>query len=152
LTWRVGTKGKLQGEFAAVRVRVADGSETHNGVHLPGQTAWLICERRSDELKYYLCNFAANTPLLSLVRTLKARWACELAHQQMKEELGLDHFEGRSWMGLHHHALMTMIAFAFLQTLRMTENKSKAWPIDASSLAAAGAAASGPTTGYADAL
>src|SRR5262249_37188295 len=44
--------------------------------------------------------------------TIKARWICEQAHQQMKEELGLDHFEGRSWQGLHRHALMTMIAYA----------------------------------------
>ena len=51
---------------------------------------------------------------------------CEQAHQQMKEELGLDHFEGRSWSGLHHHALLTMIAFAFLQHLRRRENKAAA--------------------------
>jgi SRSO17 transposase len=126
VTWRSGTKGKLKGDFATVRVRVADGAETRNGVHLPGQPAWLICERRSDELKYYLSNFPANASLLSLVRAIKARWACELAHQQMKEELGLDHFEGRSWTGLHHHTVMTMIAFAFLQTLRTSENKPPA--------------------------
>ena len=50
---------------------------------------------------------------------VKARWICEQAHQQLKEELGLDHFEGRSWIGLHRHALMTMIAYAFLQTRRL---------------------------------
>jgi hypothetical protein len=48
----------------------------------------------------------------TLAATIKARWICEQAHQQMKEELGLDHFEGRSWQGLHRHALMTMIAYA----------------------------------------
>jgi SRSO17 transposase len=51
--------------------------------------------------------------------TIKARWICEQAHQQLKEELGLDHFEGRSWQGLHRHALMTMIAYAFLQHRRL---------------------------------
>src|SRR5215467_13112717 len=51
--------------------------------------------------------------------SFKARWVCEQAHQQMKEELGLDHFEGRSWQGLHRHALMTMIAYAFLQHRRL---------------------------------
>jgi hypothetical protein len=51
--------------------------------------------------------------------TIKARWVCEQAHQQLKEELGLDHFEGRSWRGLHRHALMAMIAYAFLQHLRL---------------------------------
>src|SRR5262245_24043359 len=54
-----------------------------------------------------------------LATTVKARWVCEQAHQQMKEELGLDHFEGRSWQGLHRHALMTMIAYAFLQHRRL---------------------------------
>ena len=54
-----------------------------------------------------------------LATTIKARWVCEQAHQQMKEELGLDHFEGRSWQGLHRHALMTMIAYAFLQYRRL---------------------------------
>src|SRR5262245_58794231 len=51
--------------------------------------------------------------------TIKARWICEQAHQQLKEELGLDHFGGRSWQGLHRHALMTMIAYAFLQYRRL---------------------------------
>ena len=51
-----------------------------------------------------------------LAATIKARWVCEQAHQQLKEELGLDHFEGRSWTGLHRHALMAMIAYAFLQS------------------------------------
>src|SRR4029077_730216 len=54
-----------------------------------------------------------------------ARWVCEQAHQQLKEELGLDHFEGRSWAGLHRHALMTMIAYAFLQHRRLTSARRK---------------------------
>jgi SRSO17 transposase len=54
-----------------------------------------------------------------LMTAIKARWSCEQVHQQLKEELGLDHFEGRSWLGLHHHALLTMLAFAFLQHLRL---------------------------------
>ena len=57
--------------------------------------------------------------LKMLAATIKARWICEQAHQQLKEELGLDHFEGRSWTGLHRHALMTMIAYAFLQSRRL---------------------------------
>src|SRR5262249_17827798 len=59
------------------------------------------------------------TDLRTLAATIKARWICEQAHQQLKEELGLDHFEGRSWQGLHRHALMTMIAYAFLQYRRL---------------------------------
>ena len=56
---------------------------------------------------------------MTLVRAIKARWACEQAHQQLKDELGLDHFEGRSWLGLHHHALLTLMAFAWLQHHRL---------------------------------
>jgi SRSO17 transposase len=61
--------------------------------------------------------------LRSLAATKKVRWICEQAHHQLKEELGLDHLEGRSWHGLHRHALMTMIAYAFLQDRRLTKVK-----------------------------
>ena len=60
-----------------------------------------------------------------LAATIKARWICEQAHQQLKEELGLDHFEGRSWQDLHRHALMTMIAYAFLQHRGLTQLRRK---------------------------
>src|SRR3974390_3030266 len=124
ISWRNGTKGKLKARFAAVRVRVADGPPQRvrdkGQQHLPGDEAWLIGEHRvSGEKKYYLANLPANTDLRALAATIKARWVCEQAHQQMKEELGLDHFEGRSWQGLHRHALMTMIAYAFLQHRRL---------------------------------
>jgi SRSO17 transposase len=123
--WRNGTKGKLKARFAAVRVRIADGPpqriKDKGQQHLPGEEAWLIGEHRmSGEKKYYLANLPAGTALRSLAATIKARWICEQAHQQLKEELGLDHFEGRSWQGLHRHALMTMIAYAFLQNRRLT--------------------------------
>jgi SRSO17 transposase len=130
ISWRTGTKGKLRARFAAVRVRVADGSpqrikdKTHQ--HLPGEQAWLIGEHRaSGEKKYYLANLPAKTDLRALAATIKARWICEQAHQQLKEELGLDHFEGRSWQGLHRHALMTMIAYAFLQYRRLATTRRK---------------------------
>jgi SRSO17 transposase len=127
VAWRRGTKGALSAEFTALRIRVADGEPVIDHRHGPGDEAWLICERRSGgETKYHLSNYPADTPLDVLVASLKSRWACEQAHQQMKEELGLDHFEGRSWTGLHHHALLTMIAFAFLQHLRKRENKAAA--------------------------
>jgi SRSO17 transposase len=88
--------------------------------HLPGQAAWLVCEARSSgERKYYFTNRPPDTPRRTLVRAIKARWACEQAHQQLKDELGLDHYEGRSWTGLHHHALLTMIAFGYLQHRRL---------------------------------
>ena len=79
-----------------------------------------MCEARSTgERKYYFTNHPPNTPRRTLVRAIKARWACEQAHQQLKDELGLDHYEGRSWLGLHHHALLTMIAFSYLQHRRL---------------------------------
>src|SRR3546814_14634016 len=65
----------------------------------------------------YVSNLPADATLKMLAATIKARWICEQAHQQLKEELGLDHFEGRSWVGLHRHELMTMIAYAFLQEI-----------------------------------
>ena len=125
ITWRTGTKGKLRARFAAIRIRVADGSPQRimdkGQQHLPGDEAWLIGEHRmSGEKKYYLANLPAKMDLRTLAATIKARWICEQAHQQVKEELGFDHFEGRSWQGLHRHALMTMIAYAFLQYCRLT--------------------------------
>src|SRR5262249_31383659 len=90
--------------------------------HLPGDEAWLIGEHRmSGEKKYYLANLPAMSDLRRLAATIKARWICEQAHQQLKEELGLDHFEGRSWQGLHRHAPMTMIGYASLQNRRRAE-------------------------------
>lgn len=119
-SWRNGTKGMLSARFAAVRVRVADGALISHGQHLPSQAAWLVCEARSSgERKYYFTNHPADTPRMTLVRAIKARWACEQAHQQLKDELGLDHYEGRSWLGLHHHALLSMIAFGYLQHRRL---------------------------------
>jgi SRSO17 transposase len=120
VTWRRGTKGALTARFAATRIRVGDGPAFGNNRHLPGEEAWLVGEwRRNGERKYYLSNLSAGTPLRALAATIKARWVCEQAHQQLKQELGLGHFEGRSWTGLHRHALMTCIAFAYLQDLRL---------------------------------
>ena len=136
VSWRQGTKGKLKARFAAVRVRTADGPpqriKDKGQQHMPGDEAWLIGEHRSSgEKKYYLSNLPAETALRTLAATIKARWICEQAHQQLKEELGLDHFEGRSWQGLHRHALMTMIAYAFLQHRRLAaagREKKSPWP------------------------
>jgi hypothetical protein len=113
ISWRTGTKGKLKARFAAVRVRVADGPPQRirdkGHQHLPGEEAWLVGEHRtSGEKKYYLADLPAKSNLRTLAATIKARWVCEQAHQQLKEEFGLDHFEGRSWQGLHRHALMQL--------------------------------------------
>jgi len=120
ITWRTGTKGPLNARFAAVRVRVADGPCNAEGTRLPGEELWLIGEwRDSGETKYDLSNLPPRTSLRRLVATVKARWSCEPVHQQLKQELGLGDFEGRSWTGLHRHALMTCIAFAYLQHRRL---------------------------------
>jgi SRSO17 transposase len=124
VSWRRGTKGRMTCLFAARRVRVSDGHKHRmldNRMQcMPGDEVWLVGERRpSGEQKYYVSNLPVDANLKTLAATIKARWICEQAHQQLKEELGLDHFEGRSWIGLHRHALMTMIAYAFLQSRRL---------------------------------
>lgn len=126
VSWRRGTKGRLVARFAAMRVRIADGAPQRIGAsgaqHMPGEEVWLVGEHRSSgERKYYLSNLPADTPVKDVAGAIKARWICEQAHQQLKEELGLDHFEGRSWTGLHRHALMTMMAYAFLQHRRLAQ-------------------------------
>lgn len=126
VSWRHGTKGRLVARFAALRICIADGAPQRildkGQQHMPGEEAWLVGEwRSSGERKYYLSNLPADMTLKALTAAIKARWVCEQAHQQLKEELGLDHFEGRSWQGLHRHALMTMIAYAFLQHRRLQQ-------------------------------
>jgi SRSO17 transposase len=89
---------------------------------MPGEEAWLVGERRaSGERKYYLSNLPPDASLKTLAAAIKARWVYEQAHQQLKEELGFDHFESRSWHGLHRPAAMTMIAYAYLQSRRLAE-------------------------------
>ncbi len=137
ISWRTGTKGPLKAAFAARRVRVADGPVAAAGQHLPGDEAWLVGEHRTTgERKYYLTNHPSDTSLEILAAAIKARWVCEQMHQQMKDELGLDHFEGRSWRGLHHHALLCQLAFAFLQHLRLGGKKR---PLPARARTATGA-------------
>jgi SRSO17 transposase len=140
ITWRNGTKGPLSARFAAVRVRVADGPTNADNTRLPGEEVWLIGEWRDNgDKKYYLSTLPKRTSLRRLAATVKARWSCEQVHQQLKEELGLGDFEGRSWTGLHRHALMTCIAFAYLQhrRLRAAGWKKKRRPQRAASTALA---------------
>src|SRR5436309_9084510 len=126
ISWRVGTKGPLKAGFAAARVRVADGPADASGRHLPGDEAWLVGEHRATgEKEYYLSNLPADASLEALAALIKARRVCEQAHRQLKDELGPDHLEGRSWRGLHHHALLCLLAFAFLQHLRLGGEKGR---------------------------
>jgi SRSO17 transposase len=100
VTWRQGTKGPLAARFAATRVRVGDGATWGNNRHLPATEVWLVGEwRTSGERKYHLSNCRPGPRCGALATAIKARWVCEQAHQQLKQELGLGHFEGRSWTG-----------------------------------------------------
>ncbi len=125
VSWRAGTKGPLKARFAAVRVRMAEGTPIGSGRKRPAEEElWLVCEWRArGEKKYYLCNHPPKTPLRTLVRAIKPRWSCEQAHEQMKNDLGLDHLECRGWHALMHHTMLVMMAMAFLQHLRIGGKK-----------------------------
>lgn len=110
LAWAEGTKGPLAARFAAMRVRPAKSRGER----------WLLCERAGadDERKYYLLNLDATASLRELVTLVRSRWPIEQQYRELKDELGLDHFEGRSYRGWAHHTILTAIAFTFLQLER----------------------------------
>ena len=113
VTWRTGTKGPMRGRFAWLRVWPAHGWAT--GDCAREEPFWLLIEEQPDgTIKYAYSNLPAGTSRLRAVRLWRERWKIEQGYQQMKEELGLDHFEGRSWRGFHHHATLVMLAFGFL--------------------------------------
>jgi SRSO17 transposase len=113
VSWREGTKGKLSGRFAWLRVWPAGGWAS--GHCADAEPVWLLIEEQADgKLKYALSNLPVGTSCLEAVRLWKSRWSVEQGYQQLKEELGLDHFEGRSWRGFHHHTAMTFVAYGFL--------------------------------------
>lgn len=91
----------------------------------PSDDTKAVSTQNSPVFRGVLSNLPADTPIKQLAGAIKARWVCEQAHQQLKEELGLDHFEGRSWQGLHRHCLMCMIALAFLQSRRLKQAKGE---------------------------
>jgi len=114
VTWRQGTKGPLRGRFAATRVQPSPG-HYHGKVTEP--LCWLLVEwppEAAEPEKFWFSNLPDTATLQELVYWAKMRWWVEQNYQQLKEELGLDHFEGRSWEGWHHHVTLTMIAFDFL--------------------------------------
>lgn len=113
VTWRAGTKGKLAARFAWVRVW--PGHDWRRGGCANADPVWLLVEEQADgQLKFALSNLPAGTSCRTAVRLWKSRWPVEQGYQQLKEELGLDHFEGRSWRGFHHHAAMAFLAYGFL--------------------------------------
>ena len=113
VTWREGTKGPMAGRFAWLRVWPAHGWVTGDCAN--EEPIWLFIEEEAGgTLKFAFSNLPADTTRLQAVRRWHERWKIEQGYQQMKEELGLDHFEGRSWRGFHHHAALVMLAFGFL--------------------------------------
>jgi SRSO17 transposase len=124
--WREGTKGWLESRFYACRVQPAHGFDEGDPPH---PEVWLLAEWPSGEkepTKYFLCDLPGNSTLRRLVRIVKSRWKIEQDYQQLKEELGLDHYEGRSWTGWHHHVTLVMLAHSFL-TLEMLRSKKNFW-------------------------
>jgi SRSO17 transposase len=115
VTWREGSQGQLHSRFWAKRV---ESAHDWNHGKAPGKEVWLLVEWPADEpepVKYYLCDLPKSTSLRRLVAAARGRWRVEQDYQQRKEELGLDHFEGRSWTGWHHHVTMVMLAHLFLR-------------------------------------
>jgi SRSO17 transposase len=124
-SWRTGTKGTpLAADFAWVRVWPAH--DWQRGVPVAelspadASARWLLVEWRLDgTIKYAISNLPADTPMDRAVGWWKERWQVEQGYRQLKRELGLDHFEGRSWNGFHHHATMTFLAYGFLALERL---------------------------------
>jgi SRSO17 transposase len=130
VTWREGTKGAMAGRFAWRRVWPAHGWATGDCAH--EDPIWLLIEETPEgTIKSAFSNLPANTSRLRAVRLWRERWKIEQGYQQMKEELGLDHFEGRSWRGFHHHAALVMLAFGFLA---LEQRRAKAMPPSKKSL------------------
>ena len=118
VTWRNGNQPERGALCAAVRVTPAH-DWAHGWIH---PEIWLLLERPDDRVgvtKYYFINLPRGTPLARLVRFVHQRWPIEQQYQQLKTELGLDHFEGRTYPGWTHHVVVSAVAYAFLQAERM---------------------------------
>jgi SRSO17 transposase len=124
ISWREGTNETLSSRFAAVRVRHAGGNAGRARLH-PEQ--WLLIEwpaGDAEPLKYFLSNLPADTALNDLVAAAHMRWRIERDYQDLKQELGLGHYEGRGWRGFHHHAALTIAAYGFLVAERLAAGRT----------------------------
>jgi SRSO17 transposase len=111
IRWREGAKGDLRSRFAAVWVRPAYGDDRRVGVE-PEQ--WLLIEWPAGEpepTRYWLANLPPTTGLKRLVRITKQRWMIERDYEELKQEVGLGHYEGRNWRGFHHHVTLCIAAW-----------------------------------------
>ena len=114
VTWREGTNTLLTSRFAAIRVRPAHRDTLRSE---PRPEEWFMVEWPEDEAeptKYWFSTLPADMPLAELVETTKLRWRIERDFQNLKQELGLGHYEGRGWRGFHHHAALCVAAYGFL--------------------------------------
>jgi SRSO17 transposase len=112
--WREGTKQKLRSRFAALRVRVAHRDYWRSE---PRAEEWLLIgwpTEESEPTKYWLATLPADSKLAALVKLAKHRWIIERDYEELKQELGLGHYEGRGWRGFHHHATLCIAAYGFL--------------------------------------
>lgn len=123
ISWREGTNAPLTGRFAAVRVRHAGGNA---GKARLRPQEWLLIEwpvERAEPVKYILSTLPESTPLNDLVGCAYQRWRIERDYQDLKQDFGLGHYEGRGWRGFHHHASLSIAAYAFLMSERLIAEK-----------------------------
>lgn len=111
--WREGTRGDMRSRFALLRVRTATRDHWRT---VPRPVEWLLIEWPSTEEKpkFWLSSLEASIGITELVRTARLRWRVERDYEELKQELGLGHFEGRGWLGFHHHGALCIAAYAFL--------------------------------------
>jgi len=114
VSWREGSSGKMRSRFAALRVRPAHRDESRKQPH---SEEWLLIEwpqTETEPTKYWLSTLPQNLSFKRLVYIAKHRWIIERDYQELKQELGLGHYEGRGWRGFHHHATLCIAAYGFL--------------------------------------
>lgn len=120
ITWREGTKGALRSRFARLRIRIARRDFTRTQ---PWPEEWLLIEWPKGEkepTKYWLSTLPETIGFARLIDLAKLRWRIERDYQELKQEIGLGHFEGRGWRGFHHHATLCIAAYGFLISERET--------------------------------
>jgi SRSO17 transposase len=140
VSWREGSRGWQSSRFAAVRIRTA---HRHQNGLAPGPEQWLLCQwfdGEKEPTKFWLSSLPRNTSLRTFVRFAKLRWRIERDYQELKQEIGLDHFEGRTWRGFHHHVTLCGVAHAFLALRRAL------FPPEPSAMDAADGAPAPPAT------
>ncbi len=140
VTWRAGTRGPQRSRFSKLKVWAAHGWRAQE--HPERVAEWLLIEwpeGETEPTKYWLAQGGSGLPgLRRLVKMAHARWRIEMDYRELKDELGLDHFEGRHWLGWHHHVTLVTLAYAFLR-FEQARLKKNSWCDLAASTAEAAA-------------